>query len=33
MKSYVRRILAELGKTDVLTHTLPYQTRLGARRS
>jgi len=33
MKSRVRRILAELGEHDVLTHTLPYQARLGSRRS
>ncbi len=32
MKSYVRRILGELAKADVLTHTLPYQTRAVARR-
>ncbi len=27
MKSYLRRIVAELGHIDVLTYTLPYQTR------
>jgi hypothetical protein len=32
MRSYVRRIVAKLGETDVLTHTLPYETRFSARR-
>jgi len=32
MRSYVRRIVAKLGETDVLTYTLPYQTRITARR-
>jgi hypothetical protein len=32
MKFYVRRIVAELGKTDALTHLLPYEARLAARR-
>jgi hypothetical protein len=31
MKSYLRRMVAKLGETEVLTHTLPYQARLGAR--
>jgi hypothetical protein len=31
MKSYFRRIVAELIESDVLTHTLPYQTRAGSR--
>jgi hypothetical protein len=31
MKSYVRRIIAELAQLDVLTHTLPYEARLGQR--
>ena len=33
MKFYVHRFLAELYGTDVLTHTLPYQVRLMARRT
>ncbi|MCW2804747.1 MAG: hypothetical protein QOF52_1743 [Propionibacteriaceae bacterium] len=33
MKSYFRRIVAELGELDVLTHTLPYQARIVGRRS
>lgn len=33
MKSYIRRIVAKLGETDVLTHTLPYEARVRARRS
>ena len=32
MKSYLRRIIAELARTDVLTHTLPYPARVEARR-
>jgi len=32
MTSYLRRIVAELGAIDVLTHTLPYSARLAARR-
>jgi hypothetical protein len=32
MRSYVRRIVAKLGETDVLTYMLPYQTRITARR-
>jgi hypothetical protein len=31
MKTYFRRIVAELAESDVLTYTLPYQTRFGAR--
>ena len=31
MKSYIRRIIAELGQLDVLTHTLPIETRLVSR--
>ena len=31
MKNHFRRILAELAKSDVLTHTLPYQDRYGSR--
>lgn len=33
MKSHLRRLLAELGASDVLTHTLPYGTRIAARAS
>ena len=33
MKSYIRRIVAKLGETEVLTHTLPYEARVLARRS
>ena len=32
MRSYVRRIVAKLADTDVLTYTLPYETRIEARR-
>jgi hypothetical protein len=32
MKFYVRRIVAKLGETDVLTHMLPYEARFAARR-
>jgi hypothetical protein len=31
MKSNFRRILAGLAESSVLTHTLPYETRLGGR--
>jgi hypothetical protein len=31
MRSYVRRIVAKLGATDVLTYTLPYEARFKAR--
>ena len=30
--SHVRRIIRRLGGTGVLTHTLPYELRLAARR-
>lgn len=33
MKSYIRRVIAGLAESDVLTHTLPYQDRLVSRRS
>ena len=33
MKSYIRRIVAELGELYVLTHTLPTDARLVARQS
>ena len=32
MKAYVRRVLARLSEAEVLTHTLPYQARIAARR-
>ena len=32
MKTYLRRLVAKLAATDVLTHTLPYQVRVEARR-
>jgi hypothetical protein len=32
MKSTVRRIVTELGRVDVLTHTLPYQARFAGAR-
>ena len=31
MKSYFHRIVAKLGQVDVLTYTLPYETRLVSR--
>ena len=33
MKSYISRLLAELGRTDAFTHMLPYADRLAARRA
>jgi len=33
MKSYLRRLAAELAGTAVLTHTLPYEARLAGRGS
>lgn len=32
MKLYLRRLVAKLGESDVLTHTLPYPVRFQARR-
>ena len=32
MKTYIRRILAGLASSDVLTHALPYQARADGRR-
>jgi hypothetical protein len=31
VKFSIRRFVARLGRTDVLTHTLPYQTRIAAK--
>ena len=33
MKSYIRRVVAEIGATDVLTYMFPYETRILARQS
>jgi hypothetical protein len=33
MQSYVRRVVTRLAEADVLTHMLPYETRLSARRT
>jgi hypothetical protein len=33
MKSYFHRLIAQPAETSVLTHALPYETRVAARQN